>query len=628
MCGINGFVDTETASPPAERSFTLMRDCMRHRGPDDAGLYLAPGVALGARRLAVIDLSERGHMPMSTPDGRFWIVYNGEIFNFRELRADLIRRGYWFRSQGDTEVVLYLYAEEGPGALEKINGMFSLAVWDAQERVLFLARDRQGIKPLYYSLRGTRLIFASEEKALFSEDFRPEFDTSTWEELLCFRYVAGEATPFSGVRRLLPGHYLLWKDGKITTRRWWNLAEKAMALREDPPADPTGWFRETFDSAVDVRRISDVPLGVLLSGGLDSTSVAASLTMQTERAVASFTVRFDEPGYDEGAVATEVAARWGLEHHELVVPPEQIPKRLFAASWLSDEPLVHDSDLFLWAISEYAKPRVTVLLSGEGADETLCGYVRYRPLRHRGLYGLFALARPWLGGFPYCGGGRLRKLARFVQLGSLERLILFSASNVLPPELQMLDVTLREEFPYRHSVLAEAKVLYPNEPVRQLMYSDQHTFLCSILDRNDRMTMGASVECRVPFLDHRLVEGLAALPTSSLLADRRSKPLLRAALQDRLPRAVLRRRKWGFGAPWTRYLRQIPELRDLVADIPNLEPASSGPFDRAKLKTLTEEFLAGKTTHEALVKELVMLVAWHRVCIAGTCRLGDHHAAP
>jgi asparagine synthase (glutamine-hydrolysing) len=310
MCGICGIVESDRSRPVSEGVLLSMRDSLKHRGPDDAGHYIRPGVALGSRRLTILDLSERGHMPMSTPDGRYWIVYNGEVYNFQELRSVMEARGRRFHSNTDTEVVLALYAEEGPAALKRLNGMFAFAVWDTQERTLFLARDRLGVKPLYYAVQDGALYFASEEKALFTAGVSRQFDQDSWEELLCFRYVAGEQTPFVGVKRLLPGHYLLWRDGKVQERRWWNLAERAQLLRDSLPREAADWFRETFDSSVRLRRISDVPVGLLLSGGLDSSSVAASMATEAHAGVNSFTVRFAETEYDEGPLAQQVADRW------------------------------------------------------------------------------------------------------------------------------------------------------------------------------------------------------------------------------------------------------------------------------------------------------------------------------
>ncbi|HEY2951834.1 MAG TPA: asparagine synthase (glutamine-hydrolyzing), partial [Verrucomicrobiae bacterium] len=545
MCGIAGIVSTEHDLPVSEAVLVRMRDSITHRGPDDAGHYLEPGIGLASRRLAILDLSPRGHMPMSTPDGRYWIVYNGEVYNYRDLRARLEGRGLKFQSNTDTEVILAAFVEEGPAILNRLNGMFAFAIWDTRERTLFIARDRLGVKPLYYCRFSGALYFGSEEKVLFAAGIPAEFDPSTWEELLSFCYVAGERTPFTGVKRLLPGHYLIWKDGHVKIKQWWNLAERVLELRESPPPDPAQWYRETFDDAVNLRRISDVPVGVLLSGGLDSSSVAASLAKQAGSGVASFTVRFAEAKYDEGPLAQQVADRWRLTRHELTVSNEELFARLCRACWFNDEPLAHASDLHIGAISQFAKSRVTVLLSGEGADETLGGYVRYRPLRYPAV---MAAARAFLPLLKpaLATQARLRKLGRFLKLGDIDKFVLYNSANIFPEDLEAVGFSAASHFPYRDRALDEAKELHPGEPMRQAMHNDTFTFLCSLLDRNDRMTMGASIECRVPFLDYRLVEGVAGLPSSALLAGRGSKPLLRAALGDRLPPAVLTGGKRGF----------------------------------------------------------------------------------
>ena len=611
MCGICGIVYRDRAYPVSESVLLTMRDSLTHRGPDDAGQYLASGIALGSRRLSILDLSERGHMPMSTADGRYWITYNGEVYNFQELRTELESRGHTFRSNTDTEVVLRLYVEQGPAMLERLNGMFAFAIWDSEERILFLARDRVGVKPLYYTCQKDALYFASEEKALFVAGITPQFDTNTWEELLCFRYVAGEQTPFVGVKRLLPGHYLLWKDGEVQIRRWWHLAERAQAQRGNLPQNPLQWFEQTFNSAVDLRRISDVPVGVLLSGGLDSSSVATSLAAQAGSGVSSFTVRFTEPEYDEGPLAQQVADRCRLDYHELIVEPDDLLSWLHKSSWMCDEPLTHANNIHLWAISQYAKPRVTVLLSGEGSDETLGGYVRYQPLRYPML---LSAARPVLPRLVSAlnTNGRLRKLSRFVALGPVDRFVLFNTCDVLPADLKSLGMKPTAEFAFREQVLSEARACYPREPVRQAMYSDQHTFLCSLLDRNDRMTMGASIECRVPFLDYRLVEGLAALPSSVLLSGKQSKYLLRQSVGTKLPEAVRKQRKWGFGVPWKNYFRQVPELRNLVDSLPDIDPIREGPFERARVRRVVNDFLEGDNQHEELIRQLAMVAVWHQ----------------
>lgn len=631
MCGICGIVHRDPSHPPSAAALDAMCAAIAHRGPDDDGCFVDAGVALGSRRLSIVDLSPRGHMPMSTEDGRFTIVYNGEVYNAAELRARLEGMGHAFRSRTDTEVVLRLYAEEGAAMLPRLNGMFAFAIWDARERSLFLTRDRLGIKPLYYVVSDGTLRFASEEKALFAGGLAPRFDHDTWEELLCFRYVAGERTPFAGVRRLLPGHWLEWRAGAVRTARWWTLAERAAAVREELRAtargapregDPAPWYRDTFDDAVALRRISDVPVGVLLSGGLDSGSVAASLAARAGEGVHSFTVSFGEAGYDEAPLARRVAERWRLARHELRVDDRELVPRLRRATWLNDEPLAHGNEMHLWAISEVAKPLVTVLLSGEGADETLGGYVRYRPLRHPTLVAAARAGVP-ARALAALARGRVRKMARMLSLESLRAMVLFDACEVLPGELASLGMRPRGRFAHREHVLDEARRAHPGEPLRQAMYLDQHTFLCSLLDRNDRMTMGASIECRVPFLDYRIVERLAATGTPWLERGGGSKALLRRALGDRLPREVLAGRKWGFGVPWGAYLRRVPELVEMVHALPGLRPIRDGPFDRRALARLVAEFERGDARADALVRQLVLIALWDESCIAPWDGEGD-----
>jgi asparagine synthase (glutamine-hydrolysing) len=365
-----------------------------------------------------------------------------------------------------------------------------------------------------------------------------------------------------------------------------------------------------------LRTVSDVPVGVLLSGGLDSGSVAASLATQGHGDLASFTVRFDEAGYDEGPLAQQQASRWGFRHHELVIRRGEMLDRLRRASWHQDEPIAHASDLHLMAIAEFAKPRVSVLLSGEGADETLGGYIRYQPLRYARV---LAAMRPWLAGL---AGSRLappraRKLARFWNESTADALLLFNQSNVLPSDLTALGMPPEMQHSYREQQLATGRRLYPGEPMRQAMFVDQHTFLSSLMDRNDRMTMAASIECREPFLDYRLVEGLAAMPSSALLPGFQTKPLLRRAIGNRLPKPVRNGRKWGFGVPWHIYLRSEPQLRDLVASLPELAPIDSGPFDKVALRRTVDAFAAGDERYNALVMELVTIAVWHQECCAG-----------
>ena len=613
MCGICGIVSTDPSTDLTRASIEAMRDTLEHRGPDDAGSYVDTEVALGSRRLAILDLSARGHMPMQSEDQRYCIVYNGEVYNYRDLRDELVAAGHQFRSGTDTEVVLVLYAKYGERMLDRLNGMFAFAIWDRLERSLFIARDRLGVKPLYYHVDGETLRFASEQKALFAAGAPAELDERAWPELIYFRYIAGERTAFRGVRRLLPGHTLTWKRGHLTTRRWWSLADHAK--QRPVTASPESWLRETLRSATELRQISDVPVGVLVSGGLDSASLAALLGDTRAEQLNSFTVRFEDPAYDEGAYARRVADRWKLQHHELFLRPESLYDEVRAATWYNDEPLGHGSDAQLYAIAKYARSHVTVLLSGEGSDELLGGYMRYQPLHYATA---LTVARWLLPAFATSSrfSHRIQKLRRFLELKNTDEWIRYNACDTIPPDVPSVVRALEDVNDYRSAVIDDAHRAYPKDAFRQAMFSDMHTFLQTGLDRGDRMTMGASIECRLPFVDFRLAEGVASLPTSAVARRGVSKPLLRKAMGHMIPRETLQHKKWGFAVPWARYMREVPAIRDVVASIPDVEPMRSSPLPRPWLRQVVTSVLGGDDRWAPFVRQLFMMAVWHDVYFA------------
>lgn len=610
MCGICGVVLADRDAVVATERIVAMRDALRHRGPDDEAVFVDGNVALGHTRLSIIDLSPQGRQPFTSNDGRYHVVFNGEIYNYRELRRELERDGHAFRTQTDTEVLLACYMHRGTSMLDALNGMFAFGIWDSHERSLFLARDRMGVKPLYIAQEHGSFLFASEPKSLFAGGVEPDIDATALDELLMFRFIAGERTLFRTVRRLRPGHAMMVVGDSVRTWRWWNLAERAMAA--EVPRDPVAWFGATFDESIRYRLISDVPVGILLSGGIDSTSVAASSALQGHADVATFTVAFDEAGYDESQLARSVAAQYHLPHHELTLRDAELHDALEAASWYLDEPVAHQNDPQLLAIARLAKQHVSVLLSGEGSDETLGGYVRYQPLRHLRILqwgsGLLPLL-PALG----VPRRRVEKLRRYLHNGDLEHLLLYNSCNFYPDDMRALGIEVAEQhFDARRSAIREAMLLYPDAPHRQSMYADQHVFLCSLLDRNDRTTMGASIECREPFLDHRIVETLAALPPSLFVRGKKGKHLLVNALGHRLPREVRRYRKWGFAVPWERSMRGLPRFREEVERMHRSPVFEQGVLARLDVKALTNAFVKGDDSNMLLVRQLYMIDVWHR----------------
>lgn len=610
MCGIAGIWNFNSGKPVEQDQLTAMRDSMIHRGPDGAGIFIHKDIGLAHRRLSIIDLSDRAQQPFFSPEGRYSLIFNGEIFNYLELRRELERDGITFRSDSDTEVLLYLYIKHGQNCLDKLNGMFAFAVWDAFDRILFLARDRVGVKPLYYTLLESSIYFASEPKALFAAGIKPEINQQVMPELLLFKYVAGEETVFRNVRRLLPGHYIKIKDNKVTKVRWWNLAEIIKKNRQTIPSNPFEWFEETFYSAVKYRTISDVPVGVMLSGGLDSSSVAAALHHNRQQDLAAFTFVFDDLQYNEGPLAKLVAEKFGLQLHQVELSDEGLEKSLQEAAWLYDEPLVHQNDAQMLALSKEAKKFVTVLLSGEGADEFMGGYVRYKPLNYHAILKLVGLTSGLYRHIPSSGiVNRFNKLSRYLSDNRIDSLVLLNASNVYPADLMQFGVNVDiNTFSYRKEVLKEAKELFPVEPARQAMYMDLYIHMASVLDRNDRMTMGASIECRVPFMDYRLMEMVSALPSDMLLKGKKGKFLLYNSVAKKLPKEVLSFRKLGFSVPWESYMKQSGLFKEHLHQIENRSLCDFFPdlnvqklFKKANLKD---------SFSSAMLRQLIMASLW------------------
>ncbi len=613
MSGICGVVHSDLDFRFDRARLRNMRDSMACRGPDGWGEHVAGRAALASRRLSLLDPGERGRTPLTSHDGRYVIVCDGAVLNHSSLRAGLDPPPGGFRTKTDAEVLLHLYARRGPAMLEALNGAFAFAIWDNMRGELFLARDRLGVKPLCYALRGGAFYFASEEKALFAAGIASELDESCWPELMVFRYVAGERTPYRGVSRLLPGHYLVWKGGEFRVKPWWRLGERVMALRESLPAHPPQWLAGILSDTVRLCRTGEVPVGLLLSGGLCSAALAACLAADGAVGLASFTARFDQPARDGGGRAQMVADLCDLDYHELPLAAEEVIGLVEPATWLDDLPLAHGFETQLLGVSEYANCRVRVLLSGTGGHEMLGGYARYWPLRRPFTLTPSRAAPPRTAGLTRLNGSAGR-LIRWLAPCSSERRAMFNGCDVLPPEVEALGVLCRE-FPFREQVLAEALRVYPGEPMRQAMYLDQHTYIPSLADRADRMTAGASVECRLPFLDHRLVEGLAALPSSVLLGPDRANSLLRQAMEGRLPERIGRGRKWGSEIPWRRYLRGVPALRRLVEQLPRADAVRNGPFKPAPVADLVASFLQGDDGAEPMIRQLLMVTIWHQTCV-------------
>ena len=632
MCGICGaaWIDDDPGLPAPALDGMVAR--LRHRGPDDAGTHRDRNVALGFRRLAIVDLAG-GHQPLANEDGTIWTVFNGEIYNFPQLRRRLEARGHTLRTQGDTEVLVHLYEDEGPDLFGLLRGMFALGIWDAPRRRLVVGRDRLGQKPLVYrhDPANGRLTFASELKSLLTlpaADIPRDVDPAAIDEYLTLGYVPYPSTIFRGVRKLPPAHYAVWEEGKLALHRYWNPAFNHEADR--PLAEATEELRATLDDAVREQMVADVPLGAFLSGGVDSSIVVALMQRASARPVKTFAIGFGDPAFDETGYAELVARHLGTEHQTFRVEPDAWAT-LPALAEQFDEPFADSSSLPTWFVARETRRHVTVALTGDAGDELFAGYDRYRAVALGAqLDRLPPRLRRWLGG----------PLARLVPASSRAKTRLRAAKRFLervdlPPDRRYLGwVTLFDE-PDRAdlyapafldrldqagagdpaAVLVEALGAAPRrDPVTRATVADLLTYLPGdLLVKVDQATMAHSLEARGPFLDHRVVELALAMPAAHKLRLRggRSKVVLKGAFADLLPPAIRTRPKMGFGVPLDRWFRG--PLRDHLAEV-LLDPRALGRdlFRPDAVRALIDDHHAGRRDHAYRLWALLMLELWFR----------------
>src|SRR3954454_18388298 len=583
MCGIAGFVESSNASSPfgldAGRALVhRMCDVIRHRGPDDEGVWVAEGVALGMRRLSIIDLST-GYQPIHNEDQSVWIVFNGEIYNFRELRRELEAAGHAFYTSTDTEVIVHAYEQWGKGAIARLRGMFGLAIWDTKSRTLLVARDRIGIKPLHYATVGGRFYFGSEIKSLLeAPDLPRDLDAAALDHYLSFLYTPRDGSIFKSVRKLPPGHLLTWSDGRIEIEQYWQMP--AAETFRGTEQEAVEQLRAVLRDAVRSHMISDVPLGAFLSGGVDSSLVVGLMSELSSARVKTFSIGFDEPACDELEHARRVAEHFGTEHHEFVVKPDGVGILDKLVSHF-DEPFADSSAIPTWYVCEMARRHVTVALSGDGGDELFGGYDRY--LTHprvlafdryspRALRRVAAIAASSL---PHGVRGKnfLRHVGRDEQGRYLDSIRFFGADE--KPALLSAEVreTLSGADPA--SRLARALERFARLPCpSQMMRFDAETYLPEdVLTKVDRMSMAHSIESRGPLLDNEVIAYAASLPATLKIKTGRRKHILKEVAASLLPPEIINRRKQGFGAPIGAWFRRGPgeagrgdTLRELFAD--------------------------------------------------------------
>lgn len=634
MCGICGVVVPGGGGRRVDAALVeRMRDTLVHRGPDGAGLFLDEGVGLGHRRLSIVDVAH-GHQPMASDDGALQVVYNGEVFNHPSLMRDLQAQGCTYHTHCDTETVLKLYERHGHRTPEQLRGMFAFAMWDRRKRELFLARDRFGVKPLYYvHASDGALFFASEIKALLAGGaVRAEMNLAAFPDFLANHAPSGDETLFAGVRRLPPGHTLTWRDGKIEIRRYWDL-QFPPAAQADARDDRTlvAEYGERFEEAVRLRLMADVPLGMFLSGGIDSAAITAAMSTMVDGPIKTFSVAFAEREANELRYARMVAERYRTDHHEIVVSPEQFFAALPRLVWHEDEPLAHPSSVALNFVSRLAGEHVKVVLTGEGSDETLAGYNRYRATIFNTRYG-----SRWEGLAPRAvrdmvrdrilsldGGSRVRQklsrtfLTRAADLDTLyfDNFAVFARAD--QPSLLSRETRerVRGADPYAayHAALAATDA---DTLLNRLLYADTKTYLHELLMKQDQMSMAASIESRVPFLDHPLVEFVASLPERMKLRGVTTKWVLRQAMQGRLPPEILSRKKMGFPVPVGAWFRG--PYRHLLDEYVTGERAlARGLLDPAAVRRIVDGHVRGGENHSERLWALVTLEMWQRTFLDG-----------
>jgi asparagine synthase (glutamine-hydrolysing) len=620
MCGIAGIFNTQLGFRVEEAIVQRMCQSIVHRGPDDEGIYLNKGVGLGIRRLSIIDLPG-GRQPIHNEDESSWVVFNGEIYNFRELRTELERSGHRFYTNTDTEVIVHLYEELGPGCVEKLRGMFALAVYDERRECLLLARDRLGKKPLHYSVGAGQLLFGSEIKSLLA--VAPDLGEVDQEAILqyfYFGYILDPATAFRNIRKLPPGFLLEFANGQITLRRYWDLPSYGTAAPK-PEQEYLEELEHQLDEAVRIRLVSDVPLGALLSGGVDSSTVVALMARASSKPVRTFTIGFSREDFDEGKAARIVSERFGTEHRELIVEPK-IGEALERLSCSLEEPFADSSILPTYYVSRLTKEHVTVALAGDGGDELFAGYERYAVSLNRHAFDRVPV---W--------AGRWYRDCVYPRLPTtfLGRRFLFNVS--LPPRdryldsLSFLPALHRERAFFADGFLASFEaVAQPLEAFQnyfdgapadgllsRLLYLDTKTYLPGdILTKVDRMSMAASLEVRAPILDHQVVEWAARLPENLKFRGGRGKYLLRKlAARVGVPKEILDRPKHGFALPLVHWMRA--ELKnDLTAILLEPRTLQRGYFNPRAIRVLLEEHWRGRRDHSAEIWLLLMFELWHR----------------
>lgn len=623
MCGIAGFADSRfgpTGSAEG-RAQILENMCrvIRHRGPDDQGVMLKPGIALGMRRLSIIDLAG-GRQPISNEDGAVTIVFNGEIYNYRDLQAHLQSSGHRFVTNSDTETIVHAYEEFGAACVERLRGMFAFAIWDDKEKQLFIARDRVGKKPLYYTVtnRGS-LVFGSELKSLLEHpEVERRVNPQAIDAYFSLGYVPDPMSIFENIEKLPPGHHLTFKNGRLNVERYWDFRYESNG-NGHKAADYLEELRELLSEAVKLRLVSDVPLGAFLSGGVDSSTVVGLMARHLDQPVKTFSIGFNEDSYDELKYARITAKKFGTDHHEFIVTPD-ICDVVDQLAWHFDEPFADSSAIPTYVVSKLAREHVTVVLSGDGGDELFAGYTRYLTERSRSKFDVVprivkeGLMDPLSRALPHGAWGRnylhnvsLDPISRY-----LDTVSVFTGLNKSTLYSADFNDQLRDHDHLKAYFRELSGNVNTDAPLDSLLYIDSKTYLPGdILTKVDRMSMAVSLEARVPLLDHKLIEFVTRIPASMKMAGFETKHLFKRAIADLVPEEIINRPKQGFGVPIQQWINE--QLRERIRDTLNDQRTlQRGYITRAHVETLLEEHERGRRDHAMALWSLLMLELWHR----------------
>jgi asparagine synthase (glutamine-hydrolysing) len=618
MCGICGIFEYDRLTDLPGEIVHRMNQTMIHRGPDDGGVFVGPGIGLGHRRLSIIDLAG-GHQPMSNEDGTVWVLLNGEIYNYPELRAELLQRGHKFTTKSDTEAVVHLYEEYGEECFAKLRGMFAIALWDSKNRKIVLARDRVGKKPLFYAADGKRILFGSELKALLTHDsLSREMDEQALSDYFSFGYIPAPKTIYRSVRKVMPGHYLVASSNGIREIQYWDLSFNKVEQRSEEEWGER--LRHELCEATRVRLMSDVPLGAFLSGGIDSSSVVAMMSHLMKRAVTTCSIGFNESKYDEAEYALQVSKLFSTDHHVETVEPNAV-EIVDKLAWHFDEPFADSSAVPTYYVSKIARQHVTVALGGDGGDESFAGYRRYKldyyenRLRNRvpaglrrSVFGPLGRWYPPLAWAPrvFRAKSTFESLSRSPLEGYFNSISYCRADGkkqLFTPAFQnrlgsydSIDV-LREYYDRVDT----------DDPLSKIQYVDVKTYLTDdILTKVDRASMAVSLEVRAPMLDHKFLELAASIPSNLKLKNGTGKYILKKALEPTLPADILYRAKQGFAIPLGDWFKH--ELKDMAYEV--IVKTDDGILDRKFLTTVWDQHQKGYYDRSALLWATLMFRKW------------------